>query len=191
MAQVYSVNAVGYVNIELKPGLQLIANPLDAGAGNNTIEKLLPGVPDGTFVYKWDKATSNYLVNNYDLGWGNASMTLAPGEGAFVVLPQGATPVKVTFVGEVPLGAASNMQLTQGLQLVGSKVPQAGLIETDLKYPVADGDFIYRFDYATQNYIVYNYDLGWGTQPTISVGEGFWVAKNNTADWNRNFSIAQ
>jgi hypothetical protein len=189
MAQVYSVNAVGYVNQTLVHGSQIIANPLDAGAGNNTVVKLFPGVPDGTFVYKYDMAVG-FIGNNYDAGWGDEAMTLVPGEGAFVVLPGTAADLKITYIGDVALGSASNMQLKKGLQLVGSKVPQAGKIEQDLKFPVADGDFIYRWDIPTQAYVGYNYDAGWGEEPTIAVAEGFFVQKANDANWDRNFSIA-
>jgi hypothetical protein len=51
MAQVYSVNAVGYVNTQLVPGLNLISNPLEAA--DNKIKTLLTGVPVNTQVYRF------------------------------------------------------------------------------------------------------------------------------------------
>jgi hypothetical protein len=64
VAQVYSVNAVGYVNVTLPPGFSLVSNPLNAGTGNNTVSKLFSniqgGVPGGTRVFIYDSATSQY-----------------------------------------------------------------------------------------------------------------------------------
>ena len=48
---VYSVNAVGYVNLTVPAGLSLIANPLDAT--DNTIANVLK-VPAGTQIYKFN-----------------------------------------------------------------------------------------------------------------------------------------
>ena len=47
MAQVFSVNAVGYVNKTIPAnGFAMISNPLKAA--DNTIDKLFAGVPAGT-----------------------------------------------------------------------------------------------------------------------------------------------
>ena len=57
VSNVYSVNVVGYVNLNLTNGLNLISNPLDAvgngGAASNTIANVFGVVPDGTQVYKF------------------------------------------------------------------------------------------------------------------------------------------
>ena len=52
-AQTYSSNVVGYVNVDLVPGWNLIANPLDAGVDGegydmNSLSVLFPNVPVGT-----------------------------------------------------------------------------------------------------------------------------------------------
>jgi hypothetical protein len=187
MAQVYSVNAVGYVNTALKPGFNLIANPLDAGAGNNTVSKLLAGVPDGTAVYTYSP-TGGYVVNTLDLGeWANPDATLVPGQGFFARVGAETT---VTFVGEVPQGTLST-PLAAGFNLVASQVPQAGLISTDLKLTVADGDQVYKFDATTQGYSVTTFDLGeWDpAEPSVGVGEGVWVRKGAAGSWDRTFSV--
>lgn len=185
-AQVYSVNAVGYVNTALKPGFNLIANPLDAGA-DNTVSKLLAGVPDGTVVYTYTPGTG-YSVNTLDLGeWTNPNATLVPGQGFFVRTPSAAT---ITFVGEVKQGNLST-PLSAGFNLVSSQVPQAGKISTDLGLSVADGDIVYKFNADTQGYQIFTFDLGeWDpSEPTLAVGEGCWVRKGAAGAWNRTFSV--
>lgn len=191
IAQVYSVNAVGYVNLTVKPGFNMIANPLDAGAGNNTVSKVLAGVPDGTTVYKY--VASTYVIDSYSdlFGWDNPDMEIAPGTGIFLQIPAGAD-VNLTFVGEVPQGDASNMALLPGFSIVASKVPQAGKLQTDLKYPAADGDTIYT--YAAGAYTIYSFSdlFGWDpSEPTISVGQAFWSQRVAAGTWNRNFSVNQ
>src|SRR5438105_1479942 len=54
-AQVFSVNAVGYVNVQLSPGFNAVANPLLAQ--DNSIGALFKniqgGVPGGTTIYRY------------------------------------------------------------------------------------------------------------------------------------------
>lgn len=185
-AQVYSVNAVGYVNTALKPGFNLIANPLDAGAGN-VVSNLLAGVPDGTAVFTFTPG-SGFSINTLDLGeWTDPNATLVPGQGFFVRTPSAVT---VTFVGEVKQGNLST-PLAQGFNLVASQVPQAGKISTDLGLSVSDGDIVYKFDADTQGYLISTFDLGeWDpSEPTFAVGEGCWVRKGAAGSWNRTFSV--
>ena len=47
---VYSVNAVGYINLTLPTGFSLIANQLNST--NNTIGSLLTGLPNFSNFYK-------------------------------------------------------------------------------------------------------------------------------------------
>jgi hypothetical protein len=198
MAQVYSVNAVGYVNKTLVPGFQLVANPLDAGTGNNTVGKLFAGVPVGTTLYKYDGA--GFTANSYDpdtvgpQGWELPDMTLVPGEGAFVLLPPGAN-FTVTFVGEVAQGSLSN-PLPKGFSIRSSQVPQSGALDQVLKFPIVNGDTIYQYDPAAKGYITSPFDTdtngpqGWeGAAPAPAVGEAFWVNKIAAANWVREFSV--
>jgi hypothetical protein len=201
MAQtVYSVNAVGYVNVTVKPGFQMIANPLDAA--DNTVEALLTGIPDGTIVYKYDAGTDLFDINQYiDLGggsgiWSITGMTLNPGEGAFIFNPTQAD-VQLTFVGEVVQGDISQA-VPDGLSIQSSQVPQTGLLSTDLGFPVADGDIVYQFDENAQLYDINSaVDIGGGTifwtsangEPVLDVGEAVFVAKAASATWTRSFSV--
>lgn len=186
MAQVYSVNAVGYVNLSAKAGFNLWTNPLDAGA-DNTVAKLLAGVPDGSAVYTYAPGTG-YSVNTLDLGeWANPNATLVPGQGFFLRVGGATT---VTFVGEVKQGNLST-PLAAGFNLVGSQVPQAGRIQADLGLVPAEGDQVYKFSADTQGYSVSTFEFGaWDpAEPQLAVGEGVWVRKGAAGSWNRTFSV--
>jgi hypothetical protein len=215
MAQVYSANAVGYVNIALQPGFNLIANPLN-GTNNhlNTILPL-PNSADGTTVYRFDPEIQNYSDSVSfiaDFGWFTSdtdpnAYIINPGEG-FFIQPSGPTPLNITFVGEVPQGALSNpVAGGNRFSIVSSQVPQAlplgaaGQAGT-LQFPAADGDTVYIFNAATQAYKdSYSYfpDFGWFSSnpddpgpmgPTIPVGTSFFIRKAGpNVNWTRNFSV--
>ena len=95
---VYSVNVVGYVNLPLTNGFNLIANPLDgAGSGtatSNTITTVFGSqLPSLTQVYKFANGTfgtsDQYLAG---VGWlGGGTITFNPGEGLFVSVPAAKT----------------------------------------------------------------------------------------------------
>jgi len=186
--QVFSVNAVGFVNVVVPPGFSMIANPLNAAT--NTIPALFAGVPDGTTIYKFDG--TSYSVNALDLGeWGNPAQTLVPGEGAFI-RNAGTAPFTVTFVGEVMQGPLSN-PIPAGFSIRSSQVPQTGALDTVLGFPAVDGDTIYQFNNAQNSYAIHALDLGeWGGGvPTPAVGESFFVKKAAAVNWTRNFSVNQ
>jgi hypothetical protein len=183
---VYSVNVVGYVNVTLVPGFNLIANPLVAQT--NTVPELFKGVPNGTVVYKFDPATG-YVANNYNFGkWGQPSMTVVPGEGVFVKNPT-QTNIVITFVGEVMTGALSN-NITAGFQILSSQVPQAGQLDTDLKLPVANGESAYLF--VNGAYVVHNYNFGkWNKAPVVDVAQAFFFKAAAAKTWTRDFNPNQ
>jgi hypothetical protein len=194
-AQVYSVNAVGYINLPVATGFNLLANQLDQGAGNNTVDALLSAaLPNEAVVYKYSPATGYEINNIYKEGgeyeWDDAAMTLSPGEGFWLRNP--ADPLTVTLVGEVPQGSLSNA-LGAGFNLVSSQVPQAGLVSTDLGLPVANEDVVYTYVDGAYGIFTYYEEGGeseWDPEePTVGVGQGFWVKKGAAASWDRDFSV--
>jgi hypothetical protein len=197
MAQVYSVNAVGYVNTTLKAGFNLISNPLDAA--DDSIKTLFAGVPNNTRVYKFNGTGYDFTTYSTVLGAWNppavADMTVTPGEGVFVRLPAGTPDHTVTFVGEVPQGAASNTQVPAGFSIRSSAVPQAGLVSTDLQFPAGNNDRIYKWNNATSQYTFATFSgvlNAWNpAEPTVGVGEAVFVRKTAAAPWTRNFSVNQ
>lgn len=188
-AQVYSVNAVGYINVTVPANkFALVANQLNAGG--NKIGEVIPTAAEGTIVFRY-AAGAGFVGNGYEFGaWSIADMSLAPGVGFFVQNTTAAAQT-LTFVGEVPQGNLSTA-LSAGLNLTGSQVPQAGKLEADLKYTAAEGDIVYQWDLAGQKYKAPNgYEFGaWSLgEPTVAVAEGFFVQKGAASSWNRTFSV--
>jgi hypothetical protein len=192
---VYSVNAVGYINVASPMGkFVLAANQLNAGADkSNKIADVIPTAGDGTIVYKYVRnpdGTGGYVGASREFGaWSPADLTLPPGVG-FFLYNGGTADQTITFVGEVPQGTLTT-ELGKGLSLVASQVPQAGLMETVLGYSKADGDTVYQFDTATQNYKVSGVEFGgWSpAQPVLAVAEGVFVNKAAAGQWSRTFSV--
>jgi hypothetical protein len=196
LAQVYSVNAVGYVNTTLVPGFNLVSNPLNnTEANGNTIRNLFGSLPDGSQVYRFT-GTQFDIVARDDLagGWDDdakANQTITPGQGVFV-RNAGTANVTVTFVGEVPQGNLT-VNIPAGFSIISSPVPQAGNIDTDLNYDPANGDQLFFWNEAGQNYIPRNYDATFGEWdaplPNLEVGEAVFIRKDAAATWSRTFNV--
>lgn len=184
-AQVYSVNAVGYVNVNVPAGFSMIANPLVAAS--NKVPALFSTAPEGTILYKFNNATGSYALNSFELGeWSSPNDELLPGDGAFIQSPSKFT---VTFVGEVKQGALSN-PVPKGFSIKSSMVPQAGHLEKDLGYKPGDGDTAYFYRNATGAYDLAAYELGdWSAAPNVAVGEAFFLNAVAATDWKRDFSV--
>merc|ERR1712094_69138 len=100
-AQVYSVNAVGYVNKSIPAGFSIVANPLNNG--DNKVADVFGANPGSLTVYRFGDA--GFSINSFDADfeeWDNGDDTISPGEGFFVLNSGEAS--NVTFVGEVPQG---------------------------------------------------------------------------------------
>jgi hypothetical protein len=196
MAQVFLVNAVGYVNKTIPKGnkLALISNPLDAGIGNNTIANLFKGAPEGTQVYVYDgTGFTTATMDPIDLVFlpdAAAKLEVKPGDGVFV-RNTSANDYTVTFVGEVPQGQLDN-PLPKGLSIQSSMVPQTGTAK-ELGLPGDPGDQVFQFDPATQGYYVSTFDpidLDWlPPLKPLAVGEAFFLRRGAAGTWSRNFSV--
>jgi len=201
MAQVFSVNAVGYVNKTVPKGqFMLVSNPLKAAT--NTVNALFQPVPVGfqVFVYTpgkgFDVGTFDDLEGAF-LPASVGSMQILPGQGVFVKNP-GTSDVTITFVGEVMQGNLST-PLVPGLQIVSSQVPQAGTAK-ELGFPstteqgMTPGDQIYQYTPGTGYYVSTFDDLENGFLPalkTLDVGEAIFVKMAKANKWDRNFSVNQ
>jgi len=187
MAQVYSVNLVGYINKQIPAGFVMIANQLDNGNGNKVVD-LLPNPPEGTFVYKFNGTgydIASFVDGAYE---GVTTMTLAPGEGVFVKSPSAHS---ATFVGEVKL--TSDVTIPNGFSISSSVIPQSGTLDS-LLFPAAEGDFVYFYDNAANAYRIASFvDGAWegpAAPPTPAVGESFFVKHSGAAThWTRTFSV--
>jgi len=187
MAQVFSVNAVGYVNLVIPAGFSIIANPLNGAT--NTVSQLFAGAPDGTILYPFINASGKYSPNNLIFGsWDRPNDLLTPGLGAFIKAPSTFTN---TFVGEVMQGSLTN-PIPAGFSIISSQVPQAGKLSTDLGYSATEGDKSFQFVNASGKYTVRNFTFGaWDTEPTLAVGEGIFLQAAVKTSWNRTFTTQQ
>jgi hypothetical protein len=174
MAQVYSLNAVGYINVTCAPGFTLIANQLNTT--NNFISPLLDAqlAANGSFIgcsiYKWTGSSfiawqiTPKAVQNYNNGVAGAipeaaqngiaatAVTINPGEG-FFFQNVNTTNVTLTFVGTVLTGYTTNTppnaltnSLAVGFDLVSSMVPVAGQVDTVLGVAPIIGDSVFSWD---------------------------------------------
>jgi hypothetical protein len=208
---VYSVNAVGYVNITVTNGYNLICNPLNGT--NNNLNTIIPVAPDNSTVLRWSKGgqTFSSVDTYFDLppnsGWYNAQFQLttnsvSPGEAFFFRKPNAGTST-LTFVGEVPQGNLTN-QIGTLYGFYSSIVPQsAGL--TTMGFPGRNGMQFSRWSPGAQGYVglLTYFDLpapdnGWydaqfnKVDPTPAVGEGFLLLNpvaNGPQSWGRTFSV--
>lgn len=195
-AQVYSVNAVGYVNVTVHPGYNLVSNPLNAA--DNTIGSLFMnfqgGPVNGTAVFKL--VNGSFASSRYDdldgtFSGAATTQTVLPGDGVYVFIPGSADKV-LTFVGEVSQGQTTT-PLPRGFSIKASVVPQAGAPDA-FGLPAANGDVLYRYNPATKGFSSYRFDDLDGTWspalPSINVGEAFFYLRSGAATtWTRNFDV--
>jgi len=194
-AQVYSVNAVGYVNTPLVKGYNMISNPLNNTAANgNQIKSLFASLPLGSVIFLFDPATAKYVNAQVDEFTGEvtgpaATTELLPGNGVFVSSPSVGT---ITFVGEVPQGTLHNA-IPKGFSIKASQVPQAGTMATALGYTPTDGEVIFNYNESTQKYDSFSFEFGAWTpsEPTLQVGEAVFINAPAAKSWDRTFSVNQ
>jgi hypothetical protein len=219
MAQtnVYSLNAVGYINVTVLPGFNMIACQLQTGT--NTLGNLIPdstnaasiGYIDGCTAYKFNgtsytvdnanSATSSFL-NNWTSG---GVMTMNPGE-AIWFKNKFTTNLTFTFVGTVPQGTLTTTVAGPAVfNMVSSQVPQAGDVCSNLGLTnFNNGDTFYVFNPTNQTYTTYNVNFATGSvgynqdflppgDPIVNVGQGFWykTGTGGAVTWSRTFSVNQ
>jgi hypothetical protein len=184
-AQVYSVNAVGYVNKNVPAGYSMIANPLNTT--NNTIGALLTGVPNFSNLLKWNG--TGFDVATFVFGaWDTPAVTLNPGEGAFINTE---TAFTVTFVGEVMQGNLSN-PIPVGYSIRSSQVPQTGGASALGLTTLQAFDNLLQWNGTT--YVIYTVLPGGGwdpSEPVITVGESVFLNTTAATSWDRTFNVNQ
>jgi hypothetical protein len=203
VAQVYSVNAVGYVNQTVAAGFNLIGNPFVTAS--NTLNALFPPETPayaGLGFYKFNGGGFTISINDeFGGGWLNGltpvgdTETLVFGDGAFLFNP--GAQFTLTWVGEVAQGSPVSNPAPQGFSIKSSKIPQAGLLQTDLGFTPTPGDQIQKFNAGSQAFEIYIFDEfggGWflgleSKEPSLGIAESAFfnlIAPNN---WNRNFTV--
>jgi hypothetical protein len=186
MAQsnVYSLNVVGYVNINVTTGYNLITLPLlnadNTSAVNSVLTNTTPVVPGACTVSSWDPVHVKFndaLFAGGDGNWYDGSYSyltnlpggLPPGKGFFFYLPTpaqqvasgdpapGITSLTLTVVGTV-LQGTNTYPVTAGYDFYGNFEPVSGDLTTN-GLPVVDASFITTWNGHAYN----NASFGLGT----------------------------
>jgi hypothetical protein len=201
-AQVYSINTVGYINLNLSNGFNLVANQLDVdGFGTNNTLQTVFGTNFGSVnasIYAFSNgafvtpAASWSKKSGWTGGTAAANWALNKGKGVFVQVNGAAT---ITLSGNVLQGSLAT-PYPGGFNVLASQVPQGGKLQTDLGYAPNNGDNIIRFNVTNQAYIspFYSYSKksGWTpSEPVLNVGEAFWLQTGAgvSGTWSRNFTV--
>jgi hypothetical protein len=209
MAQtnVYSLNAVGYINITAYPGFNMISCPLIASP-DNTLNTLLPAT-NGTYK-KWQVWTFNPTANPQYVedvgvagGWLNGGTeTISPGAAVWLYNPSNVN-YTVTFVGTVPTGPSSVTLYPASFNLVSSYEPASGDIVTNSLTTFTNAvkkDQAWVYSGATAAYTEYvatganlttNWPLGDPVIPTVGGGVFYYNAQATNNYWLENYSVSQ
>jgi hypothetical protein len=219
MAQsnVYSLNVVCDVNLNVGPAYSLITLPLQSSDTTSSINSVLtnttPVTPAGSFVLQWNSSLATFNPAVYAGGDGNwydggyttlQTNSLSPGE-SFYIYNAGST-FTVTVVGTVLQGTNSFPE-SIGYGFYGNFEPIQGDVLTN-NFPVtADGSFAYTWNYSTQafNPGIYAvtaadngtpypqfYDSGYVTPMYLipAVGQGFvYYNVGAAAPWTQVFTV--
>jgi hypothetical protein len=212
MAQVYSLNTVGYINVTCPPqAFSLVADQLWAnGVGNNQYisplldSQLLDGLHNGSAVYVYENGgfvpftvqSGGWLgANNINTPGTPASTTINPGSG-FFIYNSSTNPLVLTFVGTVGQGNQTNSLPQGAISLVSSMWPAAGTLDsssTGLDFSSVNNDFFAAFQASSGGYVEQTFLGGsWlGGVPTVSVGEAFFYynAGASANQWVQSFNV--
>jgi hypothetical protein len=196
MAQVYSLNAVGYINVTVPPTFSIIANQLNTT--NNNVSPLLDGQLlnggyPGVEIFKYSPTAGYTTIIDLGTTWSGpaTTTTMNPGEAIFIYNPF-TTNITITFVGTVLQGSLTNT-LAQNFNLASSIVPQSGPIDTALGLTPFAGDEVFLYDsvngYST--YIAITTSTWSPSDPSPAVGQGFFYYTPSATgeSWVRTFNV--
>jgi hypothetical protein len=187
---VYSQNAVGYINIPLTNSFTLMSVQLGSGpASTLTIGNIFPTAHEGTTMYVFDTNTGTYFSFLYSGGqwydmqtWLDGSTQKVERGVAFWVAWTGSS-TNLNITGEVPgsLVATTPVNIANGYALLSYPYPTATLLSaTQIGANAQDGDEI--FVWTGTQYKIYgrfggswsDYDTWLIVDPMLNPGQGFW-----------------
>jgi len=205
MAQtnVYSLNAVGYINVTCEPGFNIISCPLICSPDNtlNTVLANTNGQYKKMQVWAFNPTNTPQYFEEIGSasGWNNGgNTTINPGQAVWFN-NVAATNVVITFVGTVPTGPIATPLFANSFNLVGSAVPASGDMITNsimnFKNQVKK-DQVWTYNpLATPQYtetIASASSWNNGDPQEANVGGGFWYLNNQATNnyWNENYSVS-
>jgi hypothetical protein len=201
---VYSQNIVGYVNVVVpqSPSWACVANPFDIDGVDN-ITNVLANAPKGTTIDLFSPVsgfstvvTRNPVNGNWSANAG--SVNIPPGVGFLI---KGTTAFTNTFVGNVipNVGGTNSLSVASlTLALVGSPVPYSGTLTNasdngtnslNLGATLPKNSQIQTYNNGFSIAAVKNPVNGnWNANPTISVGQGFFIKAGSATNWQQTLS---
>lgn len=196
MAQVYSLNVVGYVNKSFTSGnYTLVCNPLSNGA--NDLNTIMPNAPAFSQVNLWDPVAFDFSpsIPTFNGGVWSPNPVIPPGVGFFVIAGADFTN---TFVGNVLQGSVTNPVplLGGGAYLaLGNAVPVGGsLVNVLAGYTPSNFDQINTWDPVATDFspAIPTFNGGvWSPDINLPVGDGFFLIRSSasTTTWVQNFTV--
>ena len=181
---VYSQNVVGYINVPLPAGQQvLVCNPLDDGT--NTVTSLGSQLANKSQIQVWNG--TGYTGTSKGGGvWTSPNLSIPVGTGFFI---KSQTTITNTFVGNVvaPSGGTSTTNFPAGtLVLVGEQIPYGGDLNDTTNVNLGS-------TLANKSQIQVWNGVGfsgaskgggtWTTNLTITPAEGFFVKSQTATNW--------
>jgi hypothetical protein len=203
---------IGYVNVTITNGYNFLANPLDVPP-DNLITNVLPSAPLGSIAFLWDVPNQMFVAVGVFDEWNEGEpgvwftpdysdycrTPLPPGLGFVLYSP---TALTNTFVGEVLQGWQTNFVAGNNrLSLLGSKIPQTGMLTGELGFPGIAGADAQLFIVGSQAYseaCTYFPGCGWydpggvatTNGPVLEVARSFFVRNPGPDDyWIRDFNV--
>jgi len=196
-SNVYSLNIVGYVNVTIQPGYNLVANPLDNGLGNSVTNLVPSGLQNGSQILVYDPVTAYTTYTKKSTGIWSGTNPTPPGTGYFVRNTNAVVSYTNTYVGNVVAAVPGSVTNTiaPGYNLVGSAYPIGGGLTNvgsnaiNLGLVMPNGSQVLTYDPVTAYTTYTKKSTGiWSGNPTINVGQGFFARNTNATpvSWIQN-----
>ena len=191
-AQVYSQNIVGYINVPLNAGYNLIANQLDldgTGTNNSIYTTVGTNLPTGSQLFAWNGSTFSLSKLSGTGKWtlNNQAVTNAvnPGSGFFLVV---SAPTNVTFVGNVITGT-NTYPIVSGYQVVAPSAPVAGTLDTTNGYTPSKNDELFVWNGSTYTLHKYTGLLWTGGDPQLTVAQSVFLNSASSTNWTQVLNV--
>jgi hypothetical protein len=196
---VYSLNAVGYINVTALPGFNIISCPLIASPDNtlNTVLNNTNGAYKKDQVWAWSPSSGYLEELGSGVGWSaGGHTTLNPGQAVWFN-NTASTNITITFVGTVPSTNTTTIA-PAAFNLISTAIPASGDIVTNSLMLFTNGvkkDQVWTWNPTNQTY---NPDTiasatGWpgGDPVEMYVGGGFWYLNNQATNnyWVQSYSV--
>jgi hypothetical protein len=191
-AQVYSQNIVGYINVPLNAGYNLIANQLDldgTGTNNSIYTAVGTNFPALTAVSAWNGASFTTTKLSGSGKWSSNSQlftnAMNPGSGFFISV---AAATNITFVGNVITGT-NTYPILAGFQIVAPSAPVAGTLDTTNGYHPSHLDGISVWGGSA--YVTHKWGTtSWsGGDPMLTVGQSVFLNAVNNTNWTEVLNV--